>query len=256
MSTIITRAGKGSPLTNDEVDTNFNNLNSTKVETSAVGTLSTQNANAVAVTGGAISGTSITVADNVFTLQDNLDPTKQAQFQLSGIGTGVTATYTMPAVTGTIPALNSINTWTATNTFSAATNTLGSSAATGTSNVGSGSTSSGNTKNVNIGTGGLSGSTTNITVGATAGTSTTTMNGQTDIGGTTTSVNFARITGAATTAAPTLSAQGSDANINLKLTPKGTGTLQFGTYTATVLSPTGFITITDAGGTSRRLLVG
>ena len=334
-----------------------------------LGTIATQNANAIAVTGGAISGTSITVADNVFTLQDNLDPTKQAQFQLSEIGTGVTATYTMPAVTGTIPALNSINTWTATNTFSAATNTLGSSAATGTSNVGSGSTSSGNTKNVNIGTGGLSGSTTNITVGATAGTSTTTMYGQIDLGGTTTSVNFARFVGAATGAAPTLSAQGSDANIglvlsgkgtgvvalggstvansglvvaptassvnylqvtagagtvwpsistvgtaatlgiffntksagysfavngvanaaisytasavnylqlasaatgaaptlsaqgsdaniNLKLTPKGTGVLQFGTYTAGIVAQTGYITITDAGGTSRRLLVG
>ena len=30
MSTIITRAGKGSPLTNTEVDANFNNLNNTK----------------------------------------------------------------------------------------------------------------------------------------------------------------------------------------------------------------------------------
>jgi hypothetical protein len=70
------------------------------------------------------------------------------------------------------------------------------------------------------------------------------------------SVNYLALTGAATTVAPELSATGSDANINLKLTPKGTGVLQFGTYTAGVLSPTGFITITDAGGTSRRLLVG
>lgn len=38
MATIVTRAGKGSPLTNNEVDANFTNLNSDKVETSAIST--------------------------------------------------------------------------------------------------------------------------------------------------------------------------------------------------------------------------
>lgn len=38
MSTITTRAGKGSPLTNTEVDNNFTNLNTDKLETSG-GTL-------------------------------------------------------------------------------------------------------------------------------------------------------------------------------------------------------------------------
>jgi hypothetical protein len=38
MATLVTRAGKGSPLTNNEVDANFNNLNSDKVETSAIST--------------------------------------------------------------------------------------------------------------------------------------------------------------------------------------------------------------------------
>ena len=33
MTTIVTRAGKGSPLTNNEVDTNFTNLNGAKIET-------------------------------------------------------------------------------------------------------------------------------------------------------------------------------------------------------------------------------
>ena len=70
------------------------------------------------------------------------------------------------------------------------------------------------------------------------------------------SVNYFRSNPAATGNAPELSAQGSDANINIKLTPQGTGTLQFGTYTAGVVAQTGYITITDAGGTSRRLLVG
>ena len=37
MATIVTRAGKGSPLTHSEVDANFTNLNSDKIETSAIG---------------------------------------------------------------------------------------------------------------------------------------------------------------------------------------------------------------------------
>ncbi len=69
-------------------------------------------------------------------------------------------------------------------------------------------------------------------------------------------VNFIGVEGAATGNAPLVYAQGSDANINLKLTPKGTGVLQFGTYTAGILAQAGYITITDAAGTSRRLLVG
>ena len=79
---------------------------------------------------------------------------------------------------------------------------------------------------------------------------------QAQIISTASAVNYLGLTGAVTTGAPELSAQGSDTNINLKLTPKGTGVLQFGTYTAGVVAQAGYITITDAGGTSRRLLVG
>jgi hypothetical protein len=62
--TIITRAGKGAPLTNTEVDDNFTNLNTGKVETSAVGTIAAQDANNVAITGGSITGiTDLAVAD-------------------------------------------------------------------------------------------------------------------------------------------------------------------------------------------------
>ena len=32
MSTIVTRAGKGTPLTNTEVDSNFTNLNTDKIQ--------------------------------------------------------------------------------------------------------------------------------------------------------------------------------------------------------------------------------
>ena len=36
MSTIVTRSGKGSPLTNNEIDANFNNLNTDKLETGSL----------------------------------------------------------------------------------------------------------------------------------------------------------------------------------------------------------------------------
>ena len=345
-----------------------------------LGTIATQDANAVAITGGAISDTSVTVTDNVFTLQDNVDPTKQAVFQLSGLTTGTTFTYTLPAFNTTLAGLTATNTFTGTNNFGALNNSFGtySGAATSNTNIASGAQTG--TKTVNIGINGLSGSTTAITVGSANG-STTTMLGTTIIGGaagnqslqvnnvanavnyaqivgaiagaaptisaqgsdanislsmiakgagslyfggtgpasssfsvatvassvdylqvvgstggfpyytasgasaninigfytkgtgnlllgsvggvvqarvspTTSAVNYLNLTGAVTTAAPVLSAIGSDTDINIRFTPKGTGTVQFGTYTAGILAQAGFITITDAGGTSRRLLVG
>jgi hypothetical protein len=69
-------------------------------------------------------------------------------------------------------------------------------------------------------------------------------------------VNYIQVFGAVTGGSPSITAQGSDANINLNLFTKGTGTLRFGTYTAGIIAQAGYITITDAGGTSRRLLVG
>jgi hypothetical protein len=61
----------------------------------------------------------ITLLDSQFTLQDDVDPTKQAQFQLSGITTGTTGTYTLPAATTTLAGLGTTQTFTGTtNTFS------------------------------------------------------------------------------------------------------------------------------------------
>jgi hypothetical protein len=74
--------------------------------------------------------------------------------------------------------------------------------------------------------------------------------------GSTSSVNRLEITPTVTGSAPILSAGGTDTDIDLALTPKGTGNVRFGTYTGTILTPTGFITIKDSGGTTRRLLVG
>jgi hypothetical protein len=72
--------------------------------------------------------------------------------------------------------------------------------------------------------------------------------------------NLLQVQGAAAGSAPSILAiagtSGTDTNIDIKFTPLGTGVVQFGTYTGTILTPTGFITIKDSGGTSRRLLVG
>lgn len=73
MTTIVTRIGKGSRLTYDEADENFNNLNDDKLEASnnlnevddisarsslGLGSMSLQDSNNVSITGGAINGNS------------------------------------------------------------------------------------------------------------------------------------------------------------------------------------------------------
>ena len=118
-------------------------------------------------------GGAFTVTDSLFTIQDETDNTKKAQFQLSGITTGTTRTYTLPNASVTLAGTNVANTFSSTNTFSAATVTVGTSTATSTYGLGTGATLSGNTKTVNIGTNGVSGSTTTINIGSTNGTSVT-----------------------------------------------------------------------------------
>lgn len=76
------------------------------------------------------------------------------------------------------------------------------------------------------------------------------------VANTASAVNYLQVTGGATGNATTLSAAGSDTNIDLALTPKGTGVLSFGTYTAGILAQSGYITIKDAAGNTRNLLVG
>ena len=169
-----------------------------------LGTMSTQAASAVAITGGTIDGTSITVKDNVFTLQDEADPTKQAQFQLSGLLTAQTTVYTLPvgfSAASTLIDNASTQTINGIKTFSSATQNVGSSVNASTQQFAYGAITTGLTKTVNIGTGGLSGSTTNIAIGSSVSgaTSTTTMNGTSLFTGTGYAANFA-LTDAATVA--------------------------------------------------------
>jgi len=89
VATIITRAGKGSPLTNNEVDANFNNLNSDKVE-------STRAVN---------SGTGLTGGGNL-TADRTLALTGQAlaihNLSSTGVVVRTTAdTFTTRTITGT-----------------------------------------------------------------------------------------------------------------------------------------------------------
>lgn len=123
----------------------------------------------------------VTLKDTLFTLQDDADTTKQAVFQLSGIATGTTRTYTLPNTSATIVVNSGNQTLTGQMTFSASTNSFGTGTGTGTQAFASGATVNGSTKTVNIGTSGASGSTTTITLGSsTSGaTSTTTVYGTT-----------------------------------------------------------------------------
>jgi hypothetical protein len=69
-------------------------------------------------------------------------------------------------------------------------------------------------------------------------------------------VNFYQINPAATGVYPNLSVAGSDANIDVGLTPKGSGLVRYGAHSAIAAETvTGYITIKDSGGTERKLAV-
>ncbi len=70
-----------------------------------LGSMATQNASAVAITGGTISGVTITGIDSTTTIGDNADSTKKVAFEVSGVTTGTTRTLTIPNASGTIALL-------------------------------------------------------------------------------------------------------------------------------------------------------
>ena len=107
------------------------------------------------------------LSDTVFTLQDDIDPTKQARFQIAGFAAGATRVFTLPDVSSSVAVLSGVaQTFQNTTTFSATTVTVGSSTAASTLGLGTGATTSGVTKTVKIGTAGVSGSTTNVAIGS------------------------------------------------------------------------------------------
>lgn len=80
---------------------------------------------------------------------------------------------------------------------------------------------------------------------------------QMQVAHTASAVNYVQVTGAATGSGPTVSAQGSNSDIDFNISPKGTnGRVRFGTYTANMaLTVQGYIEIKDSGGTVRKLAV-
>jgi hypothetical protein len=68
--------------------------------------------------------------------------------------------------------------------------------------------------------------------------------------------NWWTLAGAATGNAPTIAAGGTDTNVDLRLAGQGTGAIRFGTHAAvTTETLSGFITIKDAAGNTRKLAV-
>jgi hypothetical protein len=68
-------------------------------------------------------------------------------------------------------------------------------------------------------------------------------------------VNILTTTGSTAGNPPTLGILGSDTNIDLALTPKGTGLVRFGTYVAGATLATGYINIKAADGNTYKVLV-
>ena len=138
------------------------------------------------LSGGTLTGklntTASTTGSAGFSLPVGSAPTSPVSGDLWTTTSGLF--FQTSGVTLQYGALNQSNTWLGQNIFSFNNLTFGNSTAAGTINIANGATISGATKTVNVGTGGLSGSTTNITIGSTAGTSNTTLNGTVTFSGT------------------------------------------------------------------------
>lgn len=101
MSTIVTRSGKGSPLTFAEVDSNFTNLNSDKYQAGgALGTPSSGTlTNCTGLTNGGLVNSSITINGTAVSLGGSVTTP-------SGTVTSVTGTSPVVSSGGTTPAIS------------------------------------------------------------------------------------------------------------------------------------------------------
>ena len=237
----------------------------------------------------------VTLKGTNFTLQDATDTTKRANFDLSGLTTGTTYSYKLPAVSGaTLATLGNLtqqfsgivtmgnsfttngttvlnsgtgNSTTINQSGTTATFILGGTSNTGditlgrstvsqTVNISNGATASGSTNTINVGTAGLTGSTTAITIGGGVGSSTTTMGGAVTAtgnvsfnggGGVTTTIGNTTTTGTITLGRPTTVSQ--TINIaNAVLATGNTQTINIGASGAT--GSTTAISIGSTAGTS------
>jgi hypothetical protein len=232
-----------------------------------LGTISTQDANNVAITGGTINGTTIgatTASTGKFTTLEIVNAGANAGLTLlrnTDSSTNSTRLF-MDGSSGVTAIYNSAN-----SIFFNTSATIGTTSGNNQFRVAPTSSAVNYVQVTGAATTvrpliSVQGSDTNI--GMTYGAKGTGIHAFTNGNGTqlvlqagsTSSVNRIEITPTVTGSAPILSAGGTDTNIDLALTPKGTGVLRFGTLTATTdTAISGYITIKDSGGTTRKLAV-
>ena len=175
----------------------------------------------------------LTVTDSLFTIENNLNNTKKARFDLNSITAGTSRTYTLPNINGMLAfSSNNAQTFTGTTTFSNATVTVGTAVGASTYGLATGATTTGLTKAVNIGTAGLSGSTTNIAIGSSVAGATTNVTAS----GTWTYANtiVGSITGSAATLTTARTINGTSFNGSANITTDNWGTARTLSFTGDV----------------------
>ena len=151
------------------------------------------------VVGGNVTLGNLLIDDTELILFDTADPTKKAQFNLSGLTTNNSVVYNLPpgsANVSTLVDLVSTQTINGGKTFSSANQNFGSSTGAGTQQFAYGATTTGLTKTINIGTGGAQGSFTNMTIGPVLGYGNVTFQGNAPVLITNTSASTSSTTGA------------------------------------------------------------
>ncbi|MFO1144527.1 MAG: DUF2793 domain-containing protein [Amaricoccus sp.] len=111
-------------------------------------------------------------SDAVFELAHDADPSRRAVFDLAAIAAGATRSFALPDVSTKLAGLSGAQTFDGDKTFageieaSGPVATIGTAAGNATYGVGTGTTASGATKTVNLGTGGAAGSDTVVNIGS------------------------------------------------------------------------------------------